>query len=81
MAKILGERGFRVIIYTNDHLPAHVHVMTERGEAKIQIEPRIKLIEIMGRMTETQARQAIRLVTENHDLLLAQWNRIHGKSH
>jgi hypothetical protein len=39
MPTLIFERGFRVIIYYNDHEPAHVHVKKAGLEAKIQLEP------------------------------------------
>ncbi len=33
MPTVLRLRGLRVIIYSNDHRPAHVHVIGARGEA------------------------------------------------
>jgi hypothetical protein len=33
---VLRAEGFRVVIYVNDHAPAHVHVLGT-GEAKINL--------------------------------------------
>ncbi|MGH6880514.1 DUF4160 domain-containing protein [Hypericibacter sp.] len=33
MATVLRERGYRVVIYPNDHRPAHVHVIKAESEA------------------------------------------------
>ncbi len=37
MVTVLRADGLRVVIYTNDHLPAHVHVYGD-GEAKIGLK-------------------------------------------
>ncbi len=37
MASVLTKDGFSVRIYTNDHLPSHVHVVKAGGEAKINL--------------------------------------------
>ena len=31
--------GYRFVIFTNDHSPAHVHVVGAGGEAKIALDP------------------------------------------
>ena len=36
MATVLRVHGLRVVIFVNDHLPAHVHVFGD-GEAKIDL--------------------------------------------
>ena len=37
MPTVLTKNGFKVRIYLNDHLPAHVHVFKAGGEAKINL--------------------------------------------
>ncbi len=37
MPTILRQQGFRVIIYLNDHLPSHVHVLKGNGEVRIDL--------------------------------------------
>jgi len=37
MPTILRKNGFRVVIYFDDHLPAHVHVMNADSEVKIDL--------------------------------------------
>ena len=80
MVTVLRAQGLRVIIFTNDHLPAHVHVIGD-GEAKIDLHgsggaPR--LVWADG-MTRAEIRRALRLVAENRALLLARWESIHGR--
>ncbi len=41
MPKILEINGYKVYIYTNDHLPIHVHVIKGGCETKIILEPEI----------------------------------------
>ncbi|HTW71301.1 MAG TPA: DUF4160 domain-containing protein [Acetobacteraceae bacterium] len=36
MVTVLRAHGLRVVIFANDHLPAHVHVFGD-GEAKIDL--------------------------------------------
>ena len=37
MPTILSFRGLRVVIYTNDHWPPHVHVIAPEARAKIAL--------------------------------------------
>jgi hypothetical protein len=37
MPTIIREEGFRIVIYPNDHLPAHVHVIKSDGEIRIEL--------------------------------------------
>ena len=78
-----------VIIYVNDHLPAHFHV-TGAGAAKINLtgakgSPDLVWTDGMSRADIRRAnirraniRRAMALVTEHRDDLLAQWRKIHG---
>lgn len=38
MVTVLRAFGFRFVIFSNDHSPAHVHVLGQGGEAKIVLE-------------------------------------------
>lgn len=71
--------GFRVVIYLDDHEPAHVHVLGD-GEAKIDLgvvtgEP--ILLWSVG-FSNADLRRAYRLVRDNRDLLIARWREFHG---
>jgi Domain of unknown function (DUF4160) len=80
MVTVLRAEGLRVIIYINDHLPAHVHVFGA-GEAKIN------LIGIQGapelvwadNMTRSEVRRSMRVVAEQLAFLLQRWEDIHGR--
>ncbi|MDN3563029.1 DUF4160 domain-containing protein [Paeniroseomonas aquatica] len=79
MVTVLRAQGFRVVIYVNDHDPAHVHVFGD-GEAKINllgINGSPMLIWADG-MSRGEIRRAMRIVTEEQAALLAQWEKIHG---
>jgi hypothetical protein len=69
-----------VVVYPNDHRPAHVHVIGQGHEAVFELNtPRggVTLRENYG-----FARQEIaavrRALTQNLESLRAEWERIHG---
>jgi hypothetical protein len=71
--------GFRFVIFSNDHEPAHVHVF-KGGEAKINLAGPGGAPELVCAvdMTRADVRRAMDIVTEQHDRLLARWTEIHG---
>ena len=48
MPTILVLFGLRFYFYASEHLPIHVHIENSDGDAKIALEPEIKLIENRG---------------------------------
>lgn len=79
MVTIWRRHGLRVVIFVNDHEPAHVHVFGD-GEAKINLlgpdgEPEVVWADAMKR---TDVRRAMEIVTEHKSLFLSRWNEIHG---
>lgn len=75
MATILSQDGFQVMIFTNDHPSAHVHVFKAGTEAVINLVP--VSIRENYRMSPKNLRRAVDIVTENQDLLLQAWREIH----
>ncbi len=72
--------GFRFVIYTADHEPAHVHI-TGAGQAKINLlgpddEPEI--VSSVG-IKRSDLRRLIAEVKEHRNHFLQEWERIHGK--
>ncbi len=81
MVTVWRESGLRVIIFLDDHLPAHVHVFGD-GQAKINLlgaDGSPELVWADG-MTRGEVRRAMRIVIEQQGLLLARWEDIHGRS-
>jgi hypothetical protein len=71
--------GFRFVIYTQDHEPAHIHI-TGPGQAKINLrgengEP--ELIYSIG-ITRADLRRIMTEVAAEQGRLLQEWERIHG---
>jgi hypothetical protein len=80
MVTVLRAHGLRVVIFTNDHDPAHVHVFGD-GEAKINLlgaDGAPELVWAEG-MSRGDIRRALRLVADELTTLLARWEEIHGR--
>lgn len=75
MVTVLREAGFRFVIYTDDHEPAHVHVYGD-SEARIDIQI-VRPISNRG-MRKRDLSVALAIVGLNRDMLLAKWREIHG---
>jgi hypothetical protein len=71
-----------VVIFVDDHAPAHVHVFGD-GHAKINLlgdDGTPALIWTDG-MTRGEVRRAMRIVVEQQTELRLQWERIHGRTY
>lgn len=81
MATILRTNGFDFRIYTNNHPPAHVHVIKGDGEAVINLGEENNppsLREIYG-MRDRDVVIAYRLVEQFKTKLLNGWRDIHER--
>ncbi len=81
MVTVLRAEGLRVVIFLDDHEPAHVHVFGD-GQVKINLwgragEPELVFVE---NMTRSEVRRAFRLVCQQQTLLLQRWEDIHGRT-
>lgn len=79
MVTICRAYGLRVVIFIDDHEPAHVHVFGG-GEAKINLvgpgdEP--DLVWVVG-MKRNEVRKAMALVKKHQRDFTARWRQIHG---
>lgn len=80
MPTVHRQAGFRIVIYTNDHQPAHVHVLKGGGEAKFALSlagEDIQLLMVVG-LSAREIKEAGEMVAANNDRLLEEWRRIHG---
>ncbi len=78
MPQVLVQNGFRVMIYPDDHRPAHVHVY-KSGLIVIRLNNRRtppSIREVIG-MSHKDARDAMLLVTEQKKMLVKEWRKIH----
>lgn len=79
MVTVHKEAGFRFVICTNDHVPAHVHVDGE-GSAKINLagpDGAPELVEAWN-MKRGDIRKAMQIVAEQQEKMLERWRAIHG---
>ena len=80
MPTVLRKDGFSFRIYSDDHMPAHVHAFKGGGEAKLDLGGSLanpKLLELYD-MSNKDARKALEIVFEHQVELLQRWIEIHG---
>lgn len=80
MVTVLRSGAMRLVIWSNDYPPPHVHVFLGDAEAKIALgegaaHPR--LVE-NWRMARRDVAIALKLVLDNRPRLLGQWSALHG---
>lgn len=71
--------GFRFVIYTLDHEPAHVHI-TGAGQAKINLlgaDGMPEMVQSIG-IKRTYMRRLMAEAMEHQAHFLAEWEKIHG---
>jgi hypothetical protein len=79
MPTIFRLDGLRVVIYTNDHSPEHVHVIGTNKEAVFELhcpEGPVTLREFYG-FTKKQLRWLIDEITAQLLVLCSAWESIH----
>lgn len=81
MPSVLRFDGVRVVIYPNDHRPAHVHVIGSGGEAVFFLKcpdgpPELR--EVFGFSRQDVTRILGELATRL-DTLCTRWSEIHGR--
>lgn len=75
--------GFRFVIRSNDHTPAHIHVFRERAEVVIFLgslgEQKEKpSVRENRRMQTRDIMRALKICYENQKEYLEKWESIHG---
>lgn len=79
MPTLLTHRGFRIVIYPNDHRPPHVHAVSGEASLRIGLEPECDLISVTGRVPPAVVAELKELVAANRVMLLEQWRLIHER--
>ena len=80
MATVFRLGGLRVVIYSNDHFPPHVHVIGAAAEAKIALGGDGKRASLVINNGLSRALLAVALseIDRNEALLAQRWREIHG---
>ena len=79
MVTVHREAGLRFVIFTDDHEPAHVHVIGD-GNAKIDLTGPGGKPELVANdgFKAGVLRKALRIVAEQRAFLLEKWSEHHG---
>ena len=64
-------------IYTRDHQPPHVHVISQEGEAIFIIDQEVTVKDNKG-MKPKDVSLAVSILEENREIILEEWNKLHG---
>lgn len=76
MPTILRVDGLRVVVYPNDHPPAHVHAI---GPGWVVVVDLVELeVREVIRCSPVEARRVLRLVGDHRAAFLDAWRRYHG---
>jgi hypothetical protein len=77
MPTVHEEAGCKFVIYTNDHAPAHVHVLV--GEGRVVIRLKDNFVRETVNVKASELSKVKRLTAANRDKLYAEWVKIHGE--
>ena len=80
MPTILKVRSWRVVIYTNDHRPPHVHVIGTAEHARFELLCDLKRVRLMSTIHFSASQLALieNQLVINLVQLCSEWGRIHG---
>jgi hypothetical protein len=80
MPTILRFGGLRVMIYTNDHPPPHVHVIGAGTKARIALGGEGERPSLMTNegLSRREMEESLAEIDRNRALLLKRWGEIHG---
>lgn len=74
MPQVHRERGFAIYIYTNDHLPRHVHALKSGGVVIINLDD--LAIRSIKSMKPAEVRLALEIVAGQRESLIQRWDEI-----
>lgn len=79
MPTIFRIGGLRVVIYPNDHRPAHVHVIGRGGEVVFNLHCPAGPVQVRENygFSRREIGQIARILTDRLEELCSAWRRIH----
>ncbi|HEY1525066.1 MAG TPA: DUF4160 domain-containing protein [Candidatus Angelobacter sp.] len=80
MPTVLRFNGLRVVIYPNDHRPAHVHVIGRGREAVFNLNCHTGPVDLREnyRFSRREISRIERVLSEHLEELCQAWEQIHG---
>lgn len=77
---ILRFRGFRIMIYTEDHTPIHVHAVKGKEVVIFELDCEKRVVRVRGRtrVRAVTVRRLKKFVGDNLTLLCEAWKELHG---
>lgn len=78
MPVVMRIAGYRVVIFTNDHRPPHVHIIGSDGQVVMTIESVPRILRTEG-FSDREALKLSKEVGAHTETLLKEWEAIHGK--
>ena len=79
MPTIMKLFGLCFRIYTRDHMPPHVHVLSQEGEAIFLICEENVTLKANNGLKPKDINLALSILEENRELIIQEWSNIHGK--
>ena len=70
--------GLKFYIYTRDHQPPHVHVVSQDGTARFAVTDTVELLDNAG-MKNKDLKMAEAIIEENKENIVKEWVKIHGR--
>ncbi len=77
MPTVLRVKGFRFFSFSREETRKHIHVSSEKGEAKFWIEPEIELAKNCG-YSRQELKNIENIIEENHDYIGKAWDKHFG---
>lgn len=81
MPTVLRFGAFRVVIYLNDHLPAHIHIVARGNSATYDLNCPAGPAELRQNfgLSPAELRQAKNGLAGHVEMLCQRWREIHGE--
>ena len=73
MPTVFSEAGYRFFFYSNDHLPIHVHVRYQSGEAVFNVEEGVDLRESHG-LNMKELTKAVDIANAHRTQIIEKWH-------